>query len=81
MRLKKPPRFQGKLQSADELEACRAAGFVLGERYFLSILRQPEFIFHAANFFKMKNDRGILREVRKVLNRRPVRAQGKLERF
>jgi len=35
------PKNSAPLLGANEIEACRLAGYVLGERFFLSILRNP----------------------------------------
>jgi uncharacterized iron-regulated protein len=46
------PRKAPPLAGAAELEACRLAGYVLGERFFLSLLMQPELLPFLCSWFE-----------------------------
>jgi uncharacterized iron-regulated protein len=69
------PAEQGALPGALEIEACRLAGFVLGERFFQALLRDPSLLPLAHEWFRAIDEhslRDLLLRTSARLSKRPT---------
>ncbi|MGZ3652523.1 MAG: ChaN family lipoprotein [Bdellovibrionota bacterium] len=68
-----------KLPGASEMEACRTAGFILGERFFLALLAEPKLFEDVSALFSRHEGATLLRFVAGKIAK--VEPASKLEKF
>lgn len=69
------------LRGPAEIEACRLAGYVLGQRLFLTLLRKPSLHRQIAGYLRQACARPLLRDIAAKIAKAPVSAATKRERF
>jgi uncharacterized iron-regulated protein len=75
-----PPR-QKRLAEVAEIEACRTAGFVLGERFFLALLAQPSLLKRLREMLGGQPGKSVLVETRRAIRKLRAPVASKRERF
>ncbi len=53
------PKSSAPLSGPGEMEACRLAGYVLGERFFLSLLMEPELLSFVRSWYQCSSAPGM----------------------
>lgn len=72
------PRLRRRVR---ELEACRTAGFVLGERFFLALLAHPNLLERLRDMMRRGAGRVVLKEAAAGIARRREPGTSKRDRF
>ena len=74
-------RQKKRLPGPREIEACRTAGFVLGERFFLALLVRPSLLEHLRRMLSGGEGRALLKDAAARIGEARVASASKQDKF
>jgi len=76
-----PAAREPRLSAADEIEACRAAGFLLGERFFSALLARPTLVKDLRTAIRSGSAKKLLRVTSRAIRKLRGPRASKQEKF